>query len=99
MTTLSINLFGSTRVFLDDDPAPDLPGKKVAALLYYLAAEQPAKHQREALMALLWPGMPKPAGGTEGSRPGRSPTGGRRRGRARAPPDGPPAPRPLRSAR
>ena len=58
MTILSLNLFGSVRASLDDQPAPSLPTKKVEAMLYYLAAEQSTEHRRETLMNLLWPGMP-----------------------------------------
>jgi WD40 repeat protein/serine/threonine protein kinase/DNA-binding SARP family transcriptional activator len=59
MTALSINLFGSVRVLLDRRRIPDLPTKKVLALLIYLAAEQSREHRREQLMTLLWPGMPE----------------------------------------
>jgi predicted ATPase/DNA-binding SARP family transcriptional activator len=53
MTTLSLRLFGSPQVFVDDVPV-SIPRVKASALLFYLAATEVA-HQRNHLATLLWP--------------------------------------------
>ena len=58
MAILSLNLLGQFQARLDDQSIPSFQTRKVQALLIYLAAE-PNKHQRESLMDLMWPGMPK----------------------------------------
>jgi WD40 repeat protein/serine/threonine protein kinase/two-component SAPR family response regulator len=57
MATLSLSLLGLFQACLDEQPIPGFQTRKVQALLIYLAAE-PAKHPRESLMDLMWPGMP-----------------------------------------
>jgi DNA-binding SARP family transcriptional activator/predicted ATPase len=61
MPTLSLALLGPVQVALDDRPL-HFRTNKAQALLVYLAVEAMARpagrHRREALMELLWPGLP-----------------------------------------
>ena len=59
MITLSLSLLGSFKAALNHKPIPSFRTNKVQALLIYLVIEQAKAHRREALMALLWPGMPE----------------------------------------
>ena len=56
--TLFITLFGSFSIAFDARPLPPFRTSKVQALCAYLIMEAPTVHQREALMELLWPGLP-----------------------------------------
>jgi WD40 repeat protein/DNA-binding SARP family transcriptional activator/tRNA A-37 threonylcarbamoyl transferase component Bud32 len=58
MSDLLLQLFGAVSVKLDGRPFKKFRTTKTQALLLYLAVEPPVAHQREALMALLWPDMP-----------------------------------------
>ena len=58
MPTLSLTLLGSFKAMLEERPFTQFRTNKVQALLIYLAVEAPTVHQREALMELLWPGLP-----------------------------------------
>ena len=58
MPDLSISLLGPFEATLDKRPLTPFRTKSVQALLIYLVCEAGRPHQREALMALLWPGMP-----------------------------------------
>jgi DNA-binding SARP family transcriptional activator len=59
---LSLNLLGPFQATLDDRPLVKFRTSKVQALLIYLAVETVdtpnLAHRREALMELLWPGLP-----------------------------------------
>ncbi len=55
MPRLSIHLFGSFRVLLDDAPVTSFESSKVRALLAYLACEAKHPHSRDELIGLLWP--------------------------------------------
>ena len=58
MTGLVLGLLGRFTASLDDGPALKFKTKRAQALLAYLAAESAVSHRREALMELLWPGLP-----------------------------------------
>ena len=58
MSHLSLSLLGSFEATLDSKPVKKFRTNKTQALLIYLAAEPTASHQRDDLMALLWPGLP-----------------------------------------
>jgi len=58
MTGLVLSLLGRFAVSLDGGPTLKFRTKRAQALLAYLAAESAVSHQREALMELLWPGLP-----------------------------------------
>ena len=51
---LTIQLFGTPRVLINDQPIAAFHSSKVAGLLYYLAAD-PRPRGRETLAGLLWP--------------------------------------------
>ena len=55
---LSLALLGPFQATFDDRPLTQFNTTKAQALLIYLAVERERIHQREALMALLWPGLP-----------------------------------------
>jgi predicted ATPase/DNA-binding SARP family transcriptional activator len=59
MADLSISLLGTFVAFLNQCPITQFRTKSVQALLIYLACEAERPHRREALMELLWPGMPQ----------------------------------------
>lgn len=54
MPKLSLTLFGSLQITLDDEPITARLWAKPQALLAYLAAEADAPHRREFLAGLLW---------------------------------------------
>ncbi|MEM7129461.1 MAG: BTAD domain-containing putative transcriptional regulator [Chloroflexota bacterium] len=54
MARLSISLFGSMQVLLDNIPVSGFASKKAQALLAYLAVEK-RPHNRDELAALFWP--------------------------------------------
>ncbi|MDX1688952.1 MAG: BTAD domain-containing putative transcriptional regulator, partial [Candidatus Promineifilaceae bacterium] len=63
---LELQLFGPFAVVYDDQPLDTFRSNKTRALLAYLVTEdafaekgRPAAHQRERLMALLWPRTPQ----------------------------------------
>ena len=58
MPALSLSLLGAFAASIDDQPLTPFRTKSVQALLIYLVCEADRAHQREALMDLLWPGMP-----------------------------------------
>ncbi len=61
MSSLSLSVFGSFQAILDERPLQKFRTNKVQALLIYLtveAADHPIAHRRDALMELLWPGLP-----------------------------------------
>lgn len=55
---LSLSLLGPFQSHLNERPLTQFHTTKAQALLIYLAVEAHQTHQREALMALLWPGLP-----------------------------------------
>ncbi|KAA3661266.1 MAG: transcriptional regulator, partial [Chloroflexi bacterium] len=55
MSTLSLSLLGPFQALLDKRPLPKFRTFRVKALLIYLTMEATQQHQRDALMALLWP--------------------------------------------
>jgi predicted ATPase len=58
MSGLSLALFGSFRADFNGLPLAHFRTRTVQALLIYLTC-QPEAHNREHLIALLWPGMPE----------------------------------------
>ena len=58
MSYLSLSLLGSFEATLDSKSLKKFRTNKTQALFIYLAAEPTASHQRDDLMALLWPGLP-----------------------------------------
>lgn len=56
---LSLHLFGTPHITLDDKPL-NLTRRKSRALVYYLAAH-PRPVARDQLLAVLWPDQPRPA--------------------------------------
>ncbi len=58
MSSLSLSLLGHLSVAWGERPFTTFRSNRVPALLAYLAVEADRPHRREALMALLWPGMP-----------------------------------------
>lgn len=58
MAELSISLFGTFEVRLDNEQLNSFRTKSVQALLAYLVCEAKRPSSREQLMDLLWPGMP-----------------------------------------
>jgi predicted ATPase/DNA-binding SARP family transcriptional activator len=61
MTGLSLALFGVVTVTCNEERLERFRTSRVQALLLYLATEQimgTTTHRREALMELLWPGLP-----------------------------------------
>ena len=58
MAILSFTLLGNFEAVLGERPLTQFRTNKVQALLIYLLVEAPTVHQREALMELLWPGLP-----------------------------------------
>ena len=61
MNGLSLALLGAVSVFYDGRPLERFRTNRVRALLYYLATESvlgTSSFRREALMELLWPGLP-----------------------------------------
>jgi predicted ATPase/DNA-binding SARP family transcriptional activator len=59
MADLSISLLGAFVASLNQRPISHFRTKSVQALLIYLVCEAERPHPREALMDLLWPGMPQ----------------------------------------
>ena len=59
---LVLLLLGSPQVLVNGEPAIELKGQKVLALLAYLALEASRPHRREALAALFWPEQPEKQG-------------------------------------
>ena len=59
METLSITLLGPFHAALGPNPLAKFRTNRVQALLIYLAVEHKQHHRREALMELLWPGLPQ----------------------------------------
>ena len=59
MPRLTMSLFGSFQVALDEKPVSGFASKKAQALLAYLVVEADRPHQREALAGLLWPDYPE----------------------------------------
>ena len=58
MSTLSLSLLGPFQARLGDQELRKFRTNKVQALFIFLAVECNAAHRREALMELLWPGLP-----------------------------------------
>ncbi|MGB3716569.1 MAG: BTAD domain-containing putative transcriptional regulator [Candidatus Promineifilaceae bacterium] len=61
MTALHLSMLGRLGVSLDDLPTVKFRTKRAQALLAYLVTEEAPDrvlHKREALMELLWPGLP-----------------------------------------
>ena len=58
MADLALTLFGIFKATLNGEPLQQFRTVKVQALLIYLANEAGVAHRREALMELLWPGLP-----------------------------------------
>lgn len=58
MSTLFLSLLGPFQARLGEQELKKFRTNKVQALLVYLAVETDAVHRREALMELLWPGLP-----------------------------------------
>jgi len=58
MADLALKLFGPFRATHNGEPLPQFRTVKVQALLFFLAVEYGVAHRREALMELLWPGLP-----------------------------------------
>lgn len=61
MEKVSLSLFKRVQVELDGRPISGFRTQKVLALLVILAADPDVPQRREALMTLLWPGMPDPS--------------------------------------
>ena len=59
---LTLSLLGPVEAHLNERPLTKLSAQKAQALLIYLAVEARQGHQREALMALLWPDYPQKSG-------------------------------------
>ncbi len=59
MNNLSISLLGSFQATSNEKPITQFRTKSVQALFIYLVCEAERPHPREALMELLWPGMPQ----------------------------------------
>jgi hypothetical protein len=53
-----LSLLGSFEATLDSKSLMKFRTNKTQALLIYLAAEDTTSHQRDDLMAMLWPGLP-----------------------------------------
>ena len=51
---IRVRLLGTFAVFGADGALVDMPGKKIQALVGYLAAEYRRSHPREELATLLW---------------------------------------------
>jgi len=68
MSVLSLSLLGPFQATLDGQPLDAFRTSKVQALLVYLATEdavaatETIAHRREALIQLLWPGLPRKSG-------------------------------------
>jgi non-specific serine/threonine protein kinase len=58
MLELSVSLLGPFAASLNQRPLPPFRTKSVQALLIYLLCQAERPQKREALMALLWPGLP-----------------------------------------
>ena len=58
MEALAVNVLGPVKILIGDEEISAFRTNKVQALLVYLALE-PTAHRREALMELMWPGMPE----------------------------------------
>ncbi len=61
MSYLSLALLGNAIVSVNNQPLPNFQTERAKALLFFLATERAlgtAIHRREALMELLWPGLP-----------------------------------------
>ncbi|MCX6032066.1 MAG: winged helix-turn-helix domain-containing protein, partial [Chloroflexi bacterium] len=56
---LVLSLLGAPQVLVNGEPAVELRGQKVLALLAYLALEADRPHRRETLAALFWPEQPE----------------------------------------
>ena len=69
MNNLSLSLLGSFQATLDENPITQFRTKSVQALLIYLVCEAERPHHREALMELLWPGMPQASAQARGATP------------------------------
>jgi DNA-binding SARP family transcriptional activator len=64
MSNLYIAILGPVTVTLNDQRLEKFRTSRVQALLFYLVTERAlgaAAHRREALMELLWPGLPSPS--------------------------------------
>lgn len=59
---LALSLLGPPQVWVNGEPAIELRGQKVLALLAYLALEAGRGHRRDALAALFWPDQPEEQG-------------------------------------
>ena len=59
MTTLSLSLLGPFAATFNGRALTHFRSNRAQALLIYLAAERAYPHPREALMELLWPGLPQ----------------------------------------
>ncbi len=59
MARLTLTLFGSFQVTIDDRSVTEFATDRARALLAYLAVERDRPHRREALAALLWPDQPE----------------------------------------
>lgn len=55
---LTVCLLGPPEVFVNGEPALELRGQKILALLGYLVLESGRAHRRDTLAALLWPDQP-----------------------------------------
>ena len=58
MSSLSLSLLGHLIISWGERPLTTFRSNRVPALLVYLAVETEHPHRREALMELLWPGLP-----------------------------------------
>ena len=58
MSTLFLSFLGPFEAKVGDQELDRFRTSKVQALLIYLAVEADGVHRREALMELLWPGLP-----------------------------------------
>jgi DNA-binding SARP family transcriptional activator/Cdc6-like AAA superfamily ATPase/predicted Ser/Thr protein kinase len=59
MASLRLSLLGPFEAAVGERPLSRFRSNKVQALLIYLATEAGVAHRRDALMALLWPGLPQ----------------------------------------
>ncbi|MEM7134848.1 MAG: tetratricopeptide repeat protein [Chloroflexota bacterium] len=61
MSNLALSLLGPFEALYNRQAVGSFRTKKLQALLIYLVVESATVHQRDAIMALLWPDLPQPS--------------------------------------